>query len=138
MKPGMLCLLLLAGCSDVWPSDEPPTKEYRLTWICVSADPCQRTEEVTRIDRASVRDYYDVKLTSTHDESFIAEAQRVRSDTLPAQCYWIYFLTLFGHELDRLKTCNTPGGFEIEISIPNEDPTTHSKWLVSARDLALQ
>jgi hypothetical protein len=29
-------------------------------------------------------------------------------------------------------------GFEADLSIPNQDPTTHSKWVVAARDLALQ
>jgi hypothetical protein len=52
-------------------------------------------------------------------------------------CSWLYFLSLFGHELERSKFCRTPGGFELELSIPNEDPTTHSKWVVAGRDLDL-
>lgn len=138
MKYGLLCLLLLSGCSSLSPSDEPVREEYALTWTCVSLEDCERVEQVSRIDRLNVANFYELRFTSTQDESFVAEAEWVRSDTLPAQCYWMYFLTLFGHELERSKTCNTPGGIEIEIEIPNQDPAAHSKWLVKGRDLALQ
>ena len=46
-------------------------------------------------------------------------------------------LSLFEHELEPCKRCHDAGGFEIELSIPNTDPATHSKWVVSARDLYL-
>lgn len=138
MKAGLFCLLLLSACSALSPPDESLGEEYALTWMCVSAEDCERVEQVSRIDRLSVANFYELRFTSTQDESIVAEAEWVRSDTLPAQCYWMYFLTLFDHELERSKTCNTPGGVEIEISIPNEDATTYSTWLIKGRDLALQ
>jgi hypothetical protein len=30
--------------------------------------------------------------------------------------------------------CGNVAGFELELSIPNEDPATHSQWVVSARN----
>lgn len=137
MKSGVLCLVLLSGCSLLSSSEDPTTYEYALTWFCVSPEGCERTEELQRIDRATIDDF-DVHFTSTQDESFATDAKRVASDSLGVRCSWLYFLSLFGHELERSKLCFKPSGFELDLSIPNEDPATHSKWVVSARDLALQ
>lgn len=137
MKIGVLCLLLLSGCSSLSPSDESDIVEYTLTWYCISPEGCERTAEVERIDHAIV-DFWDVRFTSTQDESFVEDAKSVRSDTLAVRCSWLYFLTLFGHELEPSKFCFTPGGFEVHLSIPDEDPATFSKWVVSARDVRLQ
>ena len=134
MKPAMLCLLLLSGCLT---SDEPPAAyEYALTWICLSSEGCERTDEVERIDRMQRR-RLDCRFTSTQDESFGADATRVLSDFLPPGCSWLYFLSLLDHELERSRFCFIPGGFELELAIPNQDPTTHSMWLVDGRDVNL-
>lgn len=137
MKPGVLCLLLLSGCSSLSPSDDEDIVEYTLTWYCVSPESCERAAEVQRIDRATV-DFWDVRFLSTQDESFVEDAKSIRSDTLAVRCSWLHFLSLFGHELEPGKFCFTPGGFEVHLAIPDEDPATHSEWVVSARDVRLQ
>jgi hypothetical protein len=134
VKRAILCLLLLSGC----PSSEqaPLVREYTLTWTCLSPEGCERTEEVARIDRAE-RAGTDYQFTSTLDETFAADAKRVASDLLPPHCSWMYFLSLFGHELERSQICFGPAIFELELSIPNADPTTSSMWLVEGRGVNL-
>jgi hypothetical protein len=44
---------------------------------------------------------------------------------------------LFEHELEPSRLCLARAGFDIELSIPNQDPATNSMWLVEGRDLAL-
>lgn len=134
MKPGMLCLLLLSGCGSY---DDPlRVRGYALTWTCLTPDGCERTAEVARIDRMETV-LADCHFTSTQDESFRADATQVGSDLLPLQCSWLYYLTLFGHELERSRLCFGPGGFELELAIPDEDPTTSSLWLVEGLDVGL-
>ena len=134
MKPGILCLLLLSGC---WTSDDsPPVFDYALTWSCRSPEGCERTDEVERIDRLELI-RRDGQFTSTQDESFSADATLVISDFLPNDCLWLSFLSLFEHELERARICFIAGGFELELAIPNQDPTTSSMWLVDGRDLNL-
>jgi hypothetical protein len=137
VKPGILCLLLLPACSFFSSPQDHEIREYVLTWTCVSPEGCERTEDVQRIDHMAMDRYFDFYFTSTQDESFSADAQRISTDTLGTWCYWLYFLSLFGHDLERSQLCHTPGGFELQVAIPNEDPATHSKWLVKGRDLAL-
>lgn len=140
MKLAVLCLLLLSGCSNLWfpEADRPEVVEFALTWTCVSVDGCERAEDVSRIDHLTVTNYfYDFHFTSTQDPSFEADALRVTADVLGRGCFFLYFLTLFGHELERAPGCLTPGGFETQVSIPNADPATHSQWLLTARDLSL-
>ena len=134
MTRGMLCLLLLAGCAD---SDEPSAYEYALTWSCRSPEGCERTGEVERIDRMKlVFDGRECQFTSTQDSAFAADATQIQSDLLPPGCSWMYFLSLFGHELERSRLCFLPGGdFELELSIPNQDPITNSMWLVEGREV---
>ena len=133
MKTGMLCLLLLSGCLS---SDYRSVYEYALTWTCLSPEGCERMEEVARIDRMEqIR--RDCQFTSMQDESFSADATEILAEFLPPGCSWLYFLTLFGNELERSRFCAVPGGFELELSIPNEDPATQSLWLVEGRDLDL-
>lgn len=135
MKPGILCLLLLAGCSP--PSeDSPAVYEYALTWTCLSPEGCERTEALERVDRMELVSRV-CHFTSTQDVSFSADAQQIFSDVLPQRCSWVYFLSLFGHELERSMLCFVPGGFELELSIPNEDPAMQSMWLVEGRNLDL-
>jgi hypothetical protein len=133
VKPGILCLLLLSGCA--FPDDLPPAAvEYALTWICQSPEGCERSEEVARLDRVtSVEDNYH--FTSTQDASFVADAEFVSSDPLPSGCFLLYFLSLFGHELEPSRLCHAAASFELRLSIPNQDPTTFSMWLVEGRDV---
>jgi hypothetical protein len=133
----LLCLLLLSACSFLSPPHDPEIHEHVLTWTCLSAEGCERTEEVQRIDRVAVADYYEFHFTSTQDESFGEDALTIAADSLGRRCLWLEFLSLFGQELERSTLCFTPGGFELELSIPNQDPATQSKWLVKGRDLAL-
>jgi hypothetical protein len=136
MKPGVLCLLLMSGCSFLWGPEEPPVvEEYALTWTCRSPEGCERADELRRIDRVFVTDYRYLRFTSTYDESYEMEAEFSLAPSLPPGCAWVYFLTFFGHELERSMRCTVPSGFELEFSIPNEDPTTHSMWRVEALDV---
>lgn len=134
MRHGLLCLLLLPACSFLSPSDEPPVYEYELTWYCISPEGCEHADEAARIDRAT-GSYYEFFFTSTQDASFHEEAARLLSDLLPAGCSWLYYLSFFGHDLERSVLCTNPGGFELDLSIPNEDATTYSQWVVSGRDV---
>lgn len=129
MKSRMLCLLLLSGCM------EPEVAyQYSLTWTCLAPEGCERIEEVNLIDRLNVSGnvFYFI---SRRDMLFDESAQRVTSDSLPAGCSWLYAFSLFGHELESATVCNTEDGFEMEFSVPNARPATHSEWSVVARDL---
>lgn len=134
MRPGLLCLLLLPGCSFLWPSETPDTYGYALNWYCVSPEGCERSEEVMRIDHVTKKGY-DFHFTSTQDESFGEDALMILSDSLGFDCEWLYDLSLFGHDLERSRLCFNPGGFQIELSIPNADPATQSRWVVAAQDV---
>jgi hypothetical protein len=79
----------------------------------------------------------DCHFTSMQDETFAADAKQIVSDLLPYRCSWLYYLSLFGHELERSMVCYGPGGFDLELEIPNQDPTTSSMWLVEGRDVDL-
>jgi hypothetical protein len=133
MKIGILCMLLLAGCAWVELEGSGLSMyEYRLTWMCQSAEGCERTAEVERIDRMECIGF-TCYFRSTQDESFEEEAQIIGSSGLPTGCSWLYFISLLGHDLERSRRCSTPAGIELLLSIPNEDPTTHSMWLVDGR-----
>lgn len=137
MKRGTLCVsLLLSGC--LLPDGPPASSSYELTWTCRSPEGCEHIEELERIDRMElVYNGRQCHFTATQDESFVATGTQIFSDVLPQGCSWLYFLTLVGHELERSRLCSIPGGFELELSIPNEDPTTSSMWLVEGRDVDL-
>ena len=137
MKTGVFCLLLLSACSFLAPSDELPREEYALTWYCVSPEGCERTEEVTSIDRVTITDLFYLHFTRTEDDAFRVDAQIIITNTHGVDCYELHSLTLFGHELEPSKFCFTPAGFEFELSIPNENPATHSNWVVSGREESL-
>jgi hypothetical protein len=172
MRPGILCLLFVSACSFLDLPDSPPVVyEYALTWTCESPEGCERTDELRRIDRATITDYrfvrftstYDetyemeseiafgpslidratitdyrfVRFTSTYDETYEMESEIAFGPSLPPGCSWMYFLTFFGHELERAKNCEVPGGFELEISIPNEDPGRSSMWHVEGLDVLI-
>lgn len=133
MKPGLLCLLLLPACSFFSTPDDPDDYEYVLTWYCASSDGCEREDEVAQIDHAT-RSRYTFLFTSTQDVSFSEEADRIYSQSLPYGCSWLHNISLFGHDLERSRLCITAGGFDLGLTIPNEDPTTFSQWVVSGRD----
>ena len=129
MKARMLCVLLLSACTD-----SGIVYDYALTWVCMSPGGCERTEEVMLIDRLSTTgDSFFFQ--STRNEPYLQSAQRVESESVPAGCYLLYGFSLFGHELEPSKLCRTPKGFELELSIPNRNPATHSEWLVEVREL---
>lgn len=134
MKPGILYLLLLTGCSDLW-----NTANYRihaLTWSCLSPEGCERTEQVVLIDRMRVGVDDDlVYFSSTANPDFLELAQAVPSDSLPAGCAWLHAVVLFTHELEPGRLCRTSDALELELSIPNPDPATHSTWLVEGREI---
>ena len=130
MRIPILGLLLLSACSDGVIYDY----DYTLSWECRSSEGCERTEELRLIDRISSQGDAFLFLSS-RDASFNASAQRVRSDMLPAGCFWLYSVALDGNELEPSKACNTSGGFDLELSIPNRNPIAHSQWLVQAREL---
>lgn len=138
MKLGLICSLLLLlplpACSFLWPSDDPEVHEYVLTWYCISPEGCEHTDEAARIDRATGNGA-DFRFTSTQDSSYSEEALRIFSETLPYRCSWLHELSFFGHDLERSRICYTAGGFELDLSIPNEDPATHSQWVVAGRDV---
>jgi hypothetical protein len=136
VKPELLCLLLLSVSSSCSSSEGPDAYEYALTWYCISPEGCERTEQVEQIDRATEQGF-DYRFTSTQDESFSEDAFRVTADSIGIYCDWLYYLSLFGHDLERSRLCFNPGGFELELSIPNEDPATSSQWVVAAQDLDL-
>jgi hypothetical protein len=136
LKPVLLCLLLLPACS-FGPDNDPVINKYALTWYCVSAEGCQRTEEAARIDRATITDFAFLELASTQDPSFDEQGELLRLDALPSGCAWAYYLSLFGHDLERSMLCYNPGGFELRISIPDPDPATSSNWVVSGRNVSL-
>lgn len=130
MKAGILCLLLLSACADKVPYD------YGLTWVCLSLEGCERTDEVRLIDRLNVRDDFFF-FSSSVDEEYSEGAQRFGSESLPSGCWWLYGFLMFGQEMEPSKVCRTSGGFDLELSIPNLDASTHSLWLVEARELGL-
>jgi hypothetical protein len=138
MKCALLYLLfLMPACSLLDPRNEDTREGYALTWYCVSPEGCQRTEEVARIDRATITNFYYLDLASTQDPSYSEQGEQLFLDSLPFDCSWIYYLSFFGHDLDRSRLCYNPGGFELELSIPDPDPATSSKWVVAGRKLSL-
>lgn len=134
MRNGLLGLLLLPACSFFAPPEEPEVYEYMLTWYCISSEGCEHADEAMRIDRGTGR-AYEFFFTSTQDAAFRVEADRLFSESLPIGCSWLYYLSFFGYDLDRSMLCVNAGGFELSLSIPNEDAATYSQWVVSGRDL---
>lgn len=130
--------MLVSGCSFLWPPEpQPDVFEYALTWTCQSPEGCEHADELRRIDRARVTNFRYVHFMSTQDESYGMDAEVGFAPSLPPGCSWIYFVTLLGHELERSQKCSVPGGFELKLSIPNDDQATSSMWLVEALDVNL-
>jgi hypothetical protein len=134
MKPAVLCLLLVSAC-ELTAARNFGT--YALTWTCLSPESCERAEQVILFDRADIiNGDRIVRFSSTRDGYFWERAQMVPSDTLPAECAWLHGFAIFEIEADPSSMfCRVPGGFELELSIPNRDPATRSKWLVEGREL---
>ena len=127
MKARILCVLLLAACSD-------GMTEYSLTWTCLSVEGCERAEELKFYDRLAVQGDTFV-FASSKDKRYFETAQRFGSESLPAECFWLYSLSLFGDESEPGMACHTSGGFDMEIAIPDRNPATQSEWLAEAREL---
>jgi hypothetical protein len=134
MKSCLLCLMLLPACGFFESSERPETITYELTWYCISPEGCEHTEEIARIDRATANDL-DITLLSTQDSSIEEEGAMLYVESLPRGCVWVYYLSLIGYDLERSRLCHGVGGFEMELSIPNDDPATSSRWVVSGRDV---
>lgn len=130
MKARILCLFLLSACADKIPY------HYGLTWVCLSPEGCERTDEVRVIDRLNVFDDHFI-FVSTRDEDYGEDAQRFSSESLPADCWLLYGFLMFGQELEPSKVCRASGGFDLELSIPDRSPSTQSHWRLEARDLGL-
>jgi hypothetical protein len=126
VTPRLICCLLLGACTP-----EPPY-DYALTWTCLSAEGCERAEELALIDRLNTTG--EAFFFNSTRFTYWWNAQWVDSDSVPAGCGLLYGLALFGHELGPSKICHTAGGYETEISIPNANLMTASRWLVEARD----
>ena len=134
MKHTVLCALVLSGCLAENPPPAPV--EYALTWTCLSPEGCERSDEVARIDRVILdRRDFSYHFKSTEEPSFAADAELVPSDSLPVGCYLLFSLSLFEHELEPSRICHSAATFELQLAIPNQDPTTSSMWLVQARDV---
>jgi hypothetical protein len=129
VKAGILCLLLLSACADKVPYD------YELAWVCASPEGCERADDVKLIDRLNLAGDFFYFFRSTTNEQYGEDAQRFDSESLPPGCWWLYGILIFGQELEPAKTCSTSGGFDIELSIPNRDAVTYSRWRVEAREL---
>lgn len=130
MKIGILCLLLLSACGEL-----DSEFDYALTWTCLSPEGCERADDVVLIDRLVLFRNVDVTFRSTRDPTFYEFAQRVPSSSLPEGCSLLYSLSLFGYELEPSLFCPAPKRFDVEFSIPNRNPATHSRWLVEMREL---
>jgi hypothetical protein len=128
MKAGVLCVLLLAACSD------GVTYDYSVTWTCLSAEGCERMDELGLYDRLNILGDTFV-FTSSRNEIYSVSAQRFGSESLPDGCFWLYSLSLFGDESEPAKGCHVSGGFDMEIAIPDRNPATNSLWLARAREL---
>jgi hypothetical protein len=134
MKPTMLCLLLLSACSDL--SLQRNYRAYELVWRCLSPEGCERTGQVELVDRAEIDNGSDViEFLSTRDLYFSELAQVIPSDSLPDECSLLYGLSLSARELEPSRFCHTSRGFELELSIPDREPVTHSEWFVEGREI---
>lgn len=133
MKPGMLCslLVLACSCSGTWFEDRP-VLAYTLHWTCISPEGCERAEQVALIDRLGIReDFCD--FWSTGDGTFRIWADLLGSDSLPPDCFLLASFAVFGHEVEPSLLCYTEEDFEVELSIPDRDSPTHSKWRLEGR-----
>lgn len=133
MKPAMLCLLLLSACSDL--TVELNYRTYALAWTCLSPEGCEYADQVPLIDRAKIiNDGVLVYFSSTENQDYFDYAQMVPSEDLPAECSWLHGFSIFAIEAEPSRLCRMSGRFELEFSIPNRDPATHSEWLVEGRE----
>lgn len=130
MRAAILCLSLLAACADKVPYD------YELTWKCLSPEGCERAEQLMLFDRLN-RNGDSLVFLNAGDSSIDEVAQRVDSDSLPFGCWLLYGFSLFGRDMEPARSCDTVDGFDIELSIPNRNPSTYSQWLVEARVLGI-
>lgn len=129
----VLCLqilpVLLFGCGSV-----SNLYTHSITWICLSPGDCARADVVADFDRAWIGDG-QVYLLSTSDESVSNRATRIPSDAAPDGCDLLVGLNLFGHALEPLSICRITGGYSVELSIPDPNPSSASEWRIEMRPL---
>ncbi|ACY17387.1 hypothetical protein [Haliangium ochraceum] len=125
-----MLLVFLCGC--FFQTGGPRTYEYRLTWVC-GMDICERSDEVVRYDSAQIRNG-ELELSSTVDDALFTDGLVATSGMLNADCRLVFGLVMFGHPLDEPMLCFTANGFELTVSIPNEDGETSSTWVIMARE----
>jgi hypothetical protein len=131
VKPALLCSLLLSACIAA-----ANYRMYAVTWTCLSPEGCEDAEQLAVIDRARiVNGSKFIDFLSDRDDNFLLATQMVPSDELPPECSWLHGFTLFTTEVEPGRFCRTSGGFELELSIPNRDPATHSRWFVEGREI---
>jgi hypothetical protein len=131
MKPALLCSLFLSACVVA-----ANYRLYAVTWTCLSPEGCESAEEVALIDRADIINGDEfVEFRSSRDANFELYTQMVPSDELPAGCSWLHSFKLFATEAEPARFCRTSGRFELELSLPNRDPATHSRWLAEGREI---
>lgn len=131
MKVALLCASLLSACTAA-----ANYRVYAVTWTCVSPAGCERAEQLVLIDRAQIINGDDfIFFESTYGPEFFSSGQMVPSDDLPAECSWLYGMTIFANELQPSRFCRTSRRFELEISVPDVDPATSSMWLVEGREI---
>jgi hypothetical protein len=136
VKRTVFYLLLASACSLSCEYESRPWRGYELTWTCLSADGCERVEQVMLLDRVSLTDDYDYCwFWSTRDDSFEEFADLIPSESLPPECHWLTSFTVFTDEIEQSPLCFAGDGFTVEVSIPDRDPPTQSKWRIDGRYL---
>ncbi|ACY15192.1 hypothetical protein [Haliangium ochraceum] len=132
-----ITLIVLAAlsfaCTSCWFETGPDRFIYQLSWFCAESS-CERGDDLNQFNRAETYGT-DFAMSSTSASDLATSATIVVSATLGRDCRLVLDLVLFGHELDESILCFTPNGFELTVTIPDEDPETSSTWVVMAREL---
>jgi hypothetical protein len=114
--------------------EDYPYLGYDLRWTCIAPEGCERAEQVALIDRVAITNTNDFcDFWSTQDGSFRVWTRLLASDSLPSGCFLMSGFVLFENELEAALLCHTDEGFEMDLSVPNRDSATHSKWRVEGR-----
>lgn len=131
MNARILCFALVLACSFSCDFENRPWRAYSLTWTCLSADGCERAEQVARLDRVGIQITDDFCwFWSTKDGAFRVYADLVDPGSLPPDCFMMYGFSIFANELDPAQLCRDENGFVMELLIPDRDSPSHSKWRV--------
>ncbi|WP_096058750.1 hypothetical protein [Haliangium ochraceum] len=122
--------LACSGC--LFDTGLDPTR-YRLSWFC-AIDSCERGNEVVAYDRAVLTEG-DIELTSSSDSGLFTDGELALSGSQGAHCWLTFGLGFFGHKLEPSMYCETAGGFELTVTIPDPDPATSSTWVIEGREI---